>query len=202
MNPDNNTMTDDQLDTLAPEKSQKSQADKLVELAEGVEFFHADVDEPFASVQIDDHRETWGVHKKGFRRWLSREFWLKYQKAPSSQALQDALNVLAGRGIHDGKQISVHTRVAEHDGNLYLDLADDRWRVIEITPNGWRIIKESPVKFIRTRGMLSIPEPVTGGHLDDLRPFLNVRGDDDFALLKAFLVSTLRPNLRFPVLAL
>jgi hypothetical protein len=103
----------------------KSQADKLVELAEGVDFFHADVDLPFVSLQINGHVETWPVYSKGFKYWLGRQYYRKHEKAPSSQAVQDALNVLAGRAIHDGPKIPVHTRIAEHAGNLCLDLADE-----------------------------------------------------------------------------
>jgi len=191
--PDDNDADDDK-------RPRKSQADRLVELAETVEFFHQDVDEPFASVHVGDHVETWGVHTKGFRRWLSREFWNHYKKAPGSQSIQDALNVLSGKAVHDGRQIAVHTRVAEHDGKLYLDLADMAWQAIEITSEGWSITKDVPVKFIRTRGMLEIPEPQRGGGLDDLRPFLNVADDDSFALIKAFLVSTLRPKRPFAFL--
>src|SRR5262249_6837663 len=151
-----------------------SQADKLVKLADGVELFHADIDEAFANIAVGDHVETWNVRTKGFRHWLSHAYYLKYQKAPSSQAMQDALNVMVGRAMHDGKQIAVHTRVAQHDGKLYLDLADTKWRAVEITPTGWSIIHKVPVKFIRSRGMLAIPEPVRGGHLDELRLYLNI----------------------------
>jgi len=73
---------------------------------------------------------------------------------------------------------------------------------VEITPEGWSIVKDVPVKFIRSRGMLPIPEPVRGGHIDELRRFLNVADDNGFALIKAFLVSTLRPKLPFPFLVL
>src|SRR5262249_11307233 len=120
-----NDFTDDDLDELAPEgdrKPRKSQGDRVVELAQKVEFFHADVDEPFGSVQVGEHVETWAVQSKGFRRWLSREFWNRHKKAPSSQAVQDALSVLTGRAIHDGKRIPVHIRVAGLDEKLYLDL--------------------------------------------------------------------------------
>jgi hypothetical protein len=185
-----------------PRPARNSQADKLVELAEGVEFFHADVDQPYASIRIGGHTETWPVHSKGFKHWLSGEYYRKHQKAPSSQALQDALNVLAGRAVHGGKKISVHTRVAEHAGNLCLDLADEEWRAIEITREGWNIITDVPVKFIRPRGMLPIASPVRGGSLDELKPFLNVADDESFALVKAFLIATIRPNLPFAFLVL
>jgi hypothetical protein len=151
---------------------------------------------------VGEHLETYGVHSKNFKLWLLREFWNRQKKAPSSQALQDAVNLLTGRAMFDGEQKRVHSRVAEHAGKLYLDLADAEWRAVEITPEGWRIVKDVPVKFIRKKGMLAIPEPVRGGHLDELRQYINVADDDSFSLTKAYLVSTLRPILSFPFLVL
>jgi len=184
------------------ERPRQSQADRIIELAEQVEFFHQDLDEPFASIKVADHFETWRVKSASFKRWLSREFYLHHKKAPSGQALQDALNVLAARAIHDGKQVSVHTRVAEHGGKLYLDLADTGWRAVEITLRGWTIVQDVPVKFVRTRGMMAIPVPVRGRSIDGLRKFVNVADDNAFSLIKAFLICTLRPNRPFAILVL
>ena len=50
MSIDIENLTDEELDELAPTKPKKSQADKLVELVNGAELFHQDIDEPFASV--------------------------------------------------------------------------------------------------------------------------------------------------------
>jgi hypothetical protein len=44
-----------------------------------------------------------------------------------------------GSGARTPEQV-VHTRVAEHVGRLYLDLADERWRAVEIGPDGWQVI--------------------------------------------------------------
>lgn len=185
---------DDSIDT----KAQKSKTDRLVELAECCEFFRQDVDEPFATFNVGDHTETWPIKSSGFRRWLSHEFWKQYKSVPGSQAMQDAENVLSGRANYDGKQVLVHTRVAEHGGNLYLDLADNAWRVVEITANGWSIISDAPVKFIRARGMQEIPAPSHHGDLNLLRNYINVGNEEDFALIKAFLIATLRPGFSFP----
>src|SRR5262249_10532124 len=123
------------------------------------------------------------------------------RKAAGGQALQDALNVLAGRAIHDGSSIRVHTRVGQHEGKLYLDLGDSEWQAVEITSSGWTIVKEVSMKFVRPRGMLPIPCPVAGGSLDrHLRPFLNVPDDDAFALIKAFLIALVRPDVPFTFL--
>ena len=49
--------------------------------------------------------------------------------------------------------------------------------------------------------MLPLPEPVSGGSINALRPLLNVR-DEDFVLVVAYLVAALRPRGPYPVLAL
>jgi hypothetical protein len=57
------------------------------------------------------------------------------------------------------------------------------------------------VKFVRHANMLAVPIPQRGGTLDELRPFINVKTEDDFVLLKAFLVGALRPGHPFANLA-
>ena len=202
-------MTDDELDDLGGQapveetKPRKSQADMLVELTSDLEVFHQDIDEAYASITVGTHIETWPIRSQGFRRWLSREHWTAHHKAPGSQAIQDALNVIAGRAIHDGPQIPVHIRLAETDDGIFLDLADEQWRAAKMTPTGWDIVTDVPVKFRRTRGTLSIPEPKRGSQLDELREFINLPDDESqWSLFKAFLISALRPRNSQPILIL
>ena len=67
----------------------------------------------------------------------------------SPSALSAALNVLEAQAQFDGPERQVSVRVAEHDGLIYLDLADEFWRCIEIGPAGWRIADDVPVRFRR-----------------------------------------------------
>ena len=85
-------------------------------------------------------------------------------------ALSAALNVLEAQAQFDGSERQVCVRVAEHDGVIYLDLADEFWRCVEIGPQGWRIADETPVRFRRPQGML--PIPVRGGSIHHLAPLL------------------------------
>jgi len=75
------------------------------------------------------------------------------------------------------------------------------WQVVEITPHGWQVIDESPVRFRRSKAMLPLPTPMPGGHINQLRGFVNV-DDDTWRLVVAWLVATLRPKGPYPVLAL
>jgi hypothetical protein len=192
-------------DVAGEHRGRRSHADMLVEIAVsgGAELFHTPGghdSEGYATVQVGDHKETWPVASKGFRRWLARGFWEAHKKAVGSQALQDAINVLAGMAIHDGEEISVALRVAEHGDAIYLDLADSDWRAVEITAAGWRIVQHPPVRFCRRRGMLSLPTPVPGGKVDDLRGLVNVPHDDAWRLLTGWMLAALRPGRPFPLL--
>jgi hypothetical protein len=181
---------------------QLSQASQLVELAADAELFHTPEGEAYATIEGDGHRETWLMKTKGFRRWLAQQFYRQEGKAPGSQALQDALGVLEGQALFGGPEYPVYTRLAEHDGAVYLDLANAAWEAVEITSAGWRVVTDPPLKFRRARGMLPLPCPVRGGHLDDLRGLLNIGNDRDWTLLKSWLVKTLRPSGPHPVLTL
>lgn len=181
--------------------ARKPQATILLELAEDAELFQTPEGEAFATIPFKGHLETWLLKARGFRDWLMRCFYEAEGSAPSSQAVQDALDVLHGRARFEGAIYEVHTRIAEHEGAIYLDLCDEQWRVVQVTRDGWQAVKHSPVKFRRARGMLALPEPVKGGQVSRLRDFVNVAADD-WPLAVAWLVAAYRPGKPFPVLAL
>jgi hypothetical protein len=130
-----------------------TQADILIDLAQSAELFHSPDGIAFADLDVKGHRETWSIKRNGFRRWLSRRFFEETGGAPSSEALQSALNVIEAKAHFDAPERTVHVRVAGLDGKLYLDLSDETWRAIEIDATGWRVIDTPPVRFRRASGM-------------------------------------------------
>jgi hypothetical protein len=140
-----------------------TQADILIDLAQSAELFHAPDGTGFADLDINGHRETWPIRAKGFRRWLARRFFEATGGAPSSEALQSALNVIEAKAHFDAPERVVHVRVGGLDGRLYLDLSDDTWRAVEIDATGWRVIDNPPVRFRRAAGMQALPAPIAGG---------------------------------------
>jgi hypothetical protein len=163
-----------------------TQADILIDLAQTAELFHALDETSFADLDINGHRETWPIRTKGFRRWLARRFFDATQGAPSSEALQSALNVIEARAHFDARERVVHVRVGGLDERLYLDLGDATSRAVEIDAAGWRVIDNPPVRFRRAAGMQPLPVPAAGGSIEILRSFLNVQSDNDFVLVVAW----------------
>ena len=179
-----------------------TQADILMDLAQSAELFHAPDGTGFADLDINGHRETWSIRTKGFRRWLARRFFETTQGAPSSEALQSALNVIEAKAHFDAPERVVHIRVGGVDERLYLDLGDATWRAVEIDATGWRVIDNPPVRFRRAAGMQPLPVPVPGGSIEVLRSFLNVQSDNDFVLVVAWALAVLRNRGPYPVIVL
>jgi hypothetical protein len=180
----------------------QTQADQLIELAAAADIFHARDGTGFADVEVNGHRETWPIRSKGFRGWLVRCFYEATHGAPSSEALQSALNIIGAKARFDAPEREVSVRVARLDGRMYLDLADDYWRAVEIDATGWRVIERPPVHFRRPNGMLPLPVPVAGGSLAKFCLLLNVSSEADFILLIAWLLAALRDCGPYPVLVL
>lgn len=179
-----------------------TQADILIDLADAAELFHSADGAALADLTINDHRETWPVRTKGFRRWLARQFYEQTGGAPSSEALQSALNVIEAKAHFDGPERPVFIRIGGLDGRLYLDLGDEAWRAVEIDTTGWRVIEESPVRFRRAAGMQPLAVPASGGSVEALRAFLNVQSDQDFVLVVAWALAVLRNRGPYPALVL
>ncbi|RJQ30566.1 MAG: hypothetical protein C4589_03000 [Peptococcaceae bacterium] len=174
----------------------KSQADVLIELAEAATLFHDDLGEPFAVVDVGGHGEVWPVKSKFFRRWLVGRFYATTGKAPNSDAISQAMGVVEAKACFDGPEHKLHLRVAEHGGAFWYDLADDQWRAVRITPDGWEVVDRPPVLFRRYKNTAPQVEPRRAkGGLPRLLDFVNLGSEENRVLLLVYAVTCLVPGI-------
>ena len=122
-----------------------------------------------------------------------------YGISVSAQAVSQAQATLAAAARAQPRR-KVWIRVARHGGKIYLDLCDDEGRVVEIGPEGWQVLTEAPVHFVRRPGMLPIPVPLpSSGSLEELWCLANVPVESR-PLVLGWLLSTLHPEGPYPVL--
>ena len=188
-------------------KEKPSLVEQLLSMAEGVEVFNTLDRCGYAVVPVgegtDAHLETHPVHGRGFRDWLQHQHYRKTKGAVSASVMTDALNTVESWALFDGKTENVYVRVGHADNRTYLDLGDPMWRAVEVDSKGWRVLSKSPVRFQRTGGMLPLPMPERGGHLDELKQFLNLDWTgDDWLLLLGWMVACLYHAGPYPVLIL
>lgn len=183
-----------------------SHADVLVDLVSRVELWHTPGNDgvAYASVPVGERIDHVPTRSKAFRRWLSHKFYSQFSKSAPAQSLQDAVCTIEGRAMFEGATHQAFVRLAECDGAIWLDLANDEGQTVRIDRNGWVVenSKSTPVRFIRRRGTLALPVPVRCDEITLLRRFVNLADDSQWALLTTWLIAALRPRGPYPVLVL
>jgi hypothetical protein len=174
----------------------------LIDTALYQELFHTPAGTAFADILVDGHRETWPIRSNRFQGWLRRRYYQATGDAASTAEIRSAFDLFEARAQFDGPERAVHVRTAGHAGHIYLDLADEHWRAVDIGPDGWRVIGCPPVRFRRPAGMLPLPLPQQGCSIESLNSLLNLARRDDFVLIVAWLLAALRPDGPYPVLAI
>ncbi len=132
------------------ERRRKSAAERLKDLAlENAELFTTPDGTAYALVRVGGRRrDCCKVASTPFRRWLAG-LADGCGLAANKTAVGDAVFAVEARAFRDGARREVHLRVARVGDRIYVDLADDLGRVVEVTAAGWRTLTECPVAFVR-----------------------------------------------------
>jgi energy-coupling factor transporter ATP-binding protein EcfA2 len=162
----------------------------LKRLGLGGQIFRTTEGTAFIETDVGLRRETMQVKGDAFRKFLQSKLYHETGKVPSQAKLRSIIDLLETYALQNGPVAKVHVRVAKDRNYVYIDLADDLGRAVEISVDGWRVIDSPPVHFLRTPSMQPLPVPRWGGTIEELRAFFNLASDDDFVLAIAWLLGT------------
>ena len=188
------------LDVAAPEAEEEDAYAVVQGLLGSPELFRSH--EGAAHVTFDDkkRRRSMRIDTDSFRHVVRARFRRATGKMLSSKVLAEVIEHMVSNAIVDGPQFEIHRRIAHHDGAILLDLADGTGRVVRITDLTWDVTQVPGVRFIEDQRCKALPEPVRGGSIMELRPFVNVATDDAFFLFVGFMLTVFRPKPPYMVL--
>jgi len=178
--------------------------DLLMAIAEPCQFWHTDDGIAYADIMVDGIRQTHPVRSRVFRTWLCGRLWQEHDRGANSEAMQSCLNALEAKAFHGGVERSIFLRTGKDaDGNVYLDLSNDKWEVVKVSRDGWQIIPsaECPIRFIRNAAQLPLPHPTRGRSIDQLWEFIKIN-DASKPLLLGWILSCLVPDGDKPIIIL
>ncbi len=194
----------------APRRGVDSQATQLAQMLLGdaaVQFLCDPTGTACARFPWDHRHEVTPVGSIVFRQWAAGRFYVLAGAVPSESAQRAALSVVEAEARQRGEVRPVFVRVGRigHEiETIYIDLADDAGRVVEVAASGWRtLVNPDAPLFLRPPGMHALPNPVPGGLLGEfLRPFVNVAAPEDLHMISFWLLAALCPQGPYPVLVL
>jgi putative DNA primase/helicase len=167
------------------------------------DLWHGPDKTPYITLRRKNHLETFALDSAAFKRLLAYEHYLTKGKTPSAAKLDDLARQYYGQALFEGETHPVFLRLGEMEGGFALDLGGADWSVIEINAEGWHERPMGNPRFRRSAGMSALPRPIKkDSDLNQLRPFVNVKTEDDFKLMVGWLLGALRPNGPYPLLIL
>ncbi len=169
-------------DVLWADQHGKAHVSMLVEGADGVERIV--------------HARVGGKRHKGA---VSRRYrTANKNKVLSAEQERRAMLLLEHDAIEGGVVHESANRAALHNGSVYVDLGRTDNKAVRVAPDGWTVVDETPVRFVRgSRGEL--PLPAAGGALADFERHLNLDKADVIRAV-AFVIGALAPLPSFPIL--
>ena len=155
----------------------------------------------FVDLYVQGHRETYLLTSEQFRDRLGLVLLERTGEAPTTAELKRHIEVLRLKAVRQETPVrEVYVRTARVDDRITLTAPTDSWSAFEIDADGGRVVLRSAGSVHAPSGHVALADAQSGGSLETFRNLLNVRDDDDFVLVVAWLLNALRGNGQHPIL--
>ena len=174
----------------------ETQAETIIRLVKEKDtvLFHDTVQDPYAAIMIDGHREIRAIDSSDFGTWLNSLYYSAENKPAKKESVSEAKEVLKARAIFENtKVIELYTRVAQLNSAFWYDLSNDHWEAVKITNDGWEIIEKPPILFKRFRHQNCQYLPSKDGDIRRILKYINLQGNH--TLFLCWLVCCFVPNI-------
>ena len=159
----------------------------------------------FAWIPVTDcgriHFECLKIPSRAFLARLLELIRTRTNSMPKLSDLKQAIEILQLGSYRTAKKNLANRRATEGD-ETFIDLGDPNWNMIRMSCDRWVVEAQKEPRFFRPQHMLALPEPVSGGNLDDLFDFIPAETDEEKLLLKTWLLGGLYASIPNPILIL
>ena len=156
---------------------------------------------PCATRIVNDVKKTYYIDES-FENVLHADFIYNFNEPAADSMIKKAIKLMKYYANENPDPRKTYKRFAYHEGSIYLDLNDGKGSVVKADKNGWEVLVNPPIEFIRTGNMQSLPVPIQDGNYDDFFKSLNFKRESDLILTKAYIPCILYTEIPRPALFL
>ena len=156
---------------------------------------------PCATRIVNDVKKTYYIDES-FENVLHADFIYNFNEPAADSMIKKAIKLMKYYANENPDPRKTYKRFAYHEGSIYLDLNDGKGSVVKADKNGWEVLVNPPIEFIRTGNMQSLPIPIQNGNYDDFFKPLNFKRESDLILTKAYIPCILYTEIPRPALFL
>lgn len=174
------------------ESNRPTQAEQLLKIASSLILFHDQDEEAYVLFG----NESISLRSRKVKHWLSHQFYKATEgKAPNSDSLNQAINVLEGIARYDNSKKNLSNRIAKKDDAFWYDVG--KGKAIKVTSEGWGVV-DAPILFRRYQHQQPQEIPIKGGNPWEVFNFLNV-SEEHHLLVLVYMISCFIPDIPHPI---
>jgi len=167
-------MSSEQLSSKDDQVKTKSPSMRVLELALDLfDYYTTSTGEPVA-VRKSGSNIALAFNGRGLtlRNVLAEEVLKKQGWMLTDKAFKEASALLSAEAARNPRDVAL--RIGKHEDRWYIDLGNSSEEVIEVSDQGWSVVKTSPIPFMRTALTRPMDKPVVGGNVEDVFKFFNI----------------------------
>ncbi|MEI6280959.1 MAG: hypothetical protein WCP17_03110 [bacterium] len=187
------------------DKQKETQADVFLDIIEknkSILLFHDERNNPYISLEIDDHIEIWPCNQKAkdIKNWLVGKYWETTQRVPNAESIKSAIGILESKARFNGVKHTLNNRFACKDNDFWYDLTNDKRQAVKINKNGWEVINKPPTLFRRFPHHSPQVAPDSKGDIKLILKYVNITNQQHTLLLLVYIVSCFIPDFAHVIL--
>ena len=182
---------------------------QVLDCARAAAPFASSLGQAFVSIPLGpEAQQVIPVRSPRFYAWLADTFYREFSAPPHASALRNAVRQIeASAWFADQNRPAVSRRLAAQGSHLILDLYDELGQVVEIGPQGWRVVSGLGFHFANARNSRPLPAPIEtetrpSARLQQFRSILDVPQTRNWSAILAWTLAALRPSGPYPILIL
>ena len=167
---------------------------------EGIEFFTDQMGEAYTLLTTRGGKKSIAsIDSKKFEKWLQHFYFNKTGKLLGSDMIKKVSSFLSAKADYESPQIELHNRIAEKDGDFWVDLRGDKG--VRIGQGSWEVVDEMPILFRSySHQKKQTPPSIENGDISRIFKYVRIKDKDEQGLFATWLVACFVPKIPHPIL--
>ncbi|MFZ4405560.1 MAG: hypothetical protein ACOYOK_15805 [Pseudobdellovibrionaceae bacterium] len=181
---------------MNPNELKKSQFEILLDHTKDFYPFQSEEGVSFCEITQDNIKLNLSTEEQTFRKAILDRYYAYTKSLPDDKCLDKFIQYISYQGSKNPRE-KIHIRIGKYENEIYYDLGNDQF--VKITKDGWFLVNQSPIRFVRAGTMKANCTPQMGGNIQLLKQFLNIESEESFIILICYLLGTLWPSKQYPL---
>ena len=178
--------------------------EKLIGLADNkdAQFFHDQHGDAFAwfpTTGEDGHFECLRITSQVFKARLLDLAESVALEPPQPTTILKAIELAKLKAFRT-KAKDLANRHKSDEAKLFIDLGDDKWKMVTVSGGSWSVQPQDAPRFLRNKHQLAMKEPEPGGDPFELFKFVSVDSEEEKVLVLAWTLGAFFPAIPLPML--